>query len=181
MTRRTRERYRQKAYGRYVGRVTLTGTIRRFQGLQVMGWRAEDMAAELGLTHPPALFRMLRQKYITPETRDRFAAATDRLVRRGRGPSTVTAQRALRKGWVSLLAWENLDDDEAPVTIQREIAFRGPELMAEIDHLVSLGESPDSIAKALGRTAVSLEQNAWRHGRGDLTSFFNRAAKREAA
>ena len=171
MSSRARDRYRQKAYGRYEGHVELTGTIRRFQGLQVMGWRAEDVAAELG-THAPAVFRMLRQKWITPETRDRFTAATGALVRRGRGPSEVTVSRAKGKGWVSLLAWDDIDKDAEPAMTlrekRREGSLRGDELFTEIVWLAETGEHPHGIATALGKTLETLESYVRRHNRDDL-------------
>lgn len=112
---RARARTRAKAYGTYEPqKLDPIGLIRRYQGLQVLGWTATIIAAEAGLTHQRRLMAILRQKYITPETHDRFDAAYRRLMLRGRGPSEVTTARALAKGWVSPYAWDDdLDDPNA--------------------------------------------------------------------
>ena len=184
MTRRTRERYRLRAYGRYEGRVELTGTVRRYQGLQVLGWRAGDIAREAGFAAPAPLLRLIKHKYITPATRDKIAAAYDRLVAKGRGPSTVTTNRALAKGWVSPFAWDDdqIDDPTAsPVVTERDRVLKGVDLMTEVDHLLSLGESANAIAHALNKSPENLERFAWRHNRSDIAALFTQAAKKEAA
>lgn len=179
MSARARERYRQKAYGRYEGRTNTVGTIRRYQGLQVLGWRAEDIAQQAGYSAPAPLLRLLKHKYITPETRDRIAAACDELVRLGRGPSDVTVRRAQRKGWVSVLAWDDIDTDPEPVP-GNSSRMSMADIVAEIEHLVSLGESAEQVVKALGRRADTLTDSLYRVGRTDLAAFISHAARRAA-
>jgi DNA-binding LacI/PurR family transcriptional regulator len=77
-----------------------------------------DIAKEGGWGTWEAVRRILTRKTITPETRERVAAVARALVAKGRGPSTVTAQRALAKGWVSPLAWDDIDNDPEPVTTE---------------------------------------------------------------
>lgn len=126
---RARARYRAKAYGTFQpAQVNPTGLIRRYQGLQVLGWTATQIAAEANLTHQRRLMTILRQKYIAPETHERFDAAYRRLVLRGRGPSKVTAARAVAKGWVSPLAWDDIDNDPAPANTPNF----DPELIDEV-------------------------------------------------
>ena len=171
MSARTRDRYRQRAYGRYEGRVSPLGVIRRYQGLQVLGWRAEDIARQAGYSAPEPLKRLLNNKYVTPATRDKVKRACDELVRRGRGDSKVTATRAERKGWVSPFAWDDIDDPNETPSTGTDRRLGGDELISELEWLVNSGVPAHQIASTLGKKRDVLERFAWRYKRNDLASY----------
>lgn len=177
---RARARRRKIAYRTHEGLVDPTGTRRRIHGLHRMGWRLSDIAEVAGLA-PRRISQIQVTDAITPRVRDLIIGATETLVRRGLGPSEQTRKRSAANGMVPLLAWNDIDRDPEPVQLERQSVIRANELIDEIDHLVSLGESPDHIAKALNRSAGNLERHAYRFQRNDLASMFNQAAKREAA
>ena len=165
-----RQRRRLKAYGLYEGRVPALGTQRRIQGLLYLGWTLAHIGEIAGVSYG-AVGNIFKRETIEPETRDYVSKAFAQLIAKGTGPSPITRRRARARGYVSPFAWDDIDYDDKPVYAEPKRELRGEDRIAEIDHLVSMGESPDSIAKALGKTRDNLERFAWRHHRNDLAGY----------
>ncbi|HLS03092.1 MAG TPA: hypothetical protein VK054_14140, partial [Beutenbergiaceae bacterium] len=90
--------------------VEATGTCRRLQALAVMGWPATVIAEHVGVTRETL-------RAITHGERHRVLRATAQAVMQvfgdlcmAVGPNPATATIAKRKGWVSTLAWDDIDD-----------------------------------------------------------------------
>ena len=92
--------------------VPSTGTIRRVEGLLAMGWTHDEIHARTGI----ATRRLLRDgsAHVTAATHRTIEDLFSRLCMTP-GPSAANRARAHRYGWVSPLAWDNIDDpDETP-------------------------------------------------------------------
>lgn len=97
--------------------VDATGTRRRIQALQAIGWRLADIGNHLDVTWQNiAAIKTADRVYRT--TADRIAAAYDQLCMTV-GPSTEARRRALDKGYAPPLAWDDIDDPAADPTHQR--------------------------------------------------------------
>ena len=107
-----RKRRRAKLYGRYVARVPALSTHRRIQGLQYLGWTFAHIGAISGVSYG-AVANLMRRNTVEPGTRDNIAEAFRVLIAQGQGPSEVTRRRAATKGYVSPLAWDDLEDPDA--------------------------------------------------------------------
>lgn len=112
VARLTRERYRAKAYGTFQPDVPAVGTVRRIQGLQVLGWTLDEIAESMGMNRRNVQ-RILHQEWVRPETRDRVAEITRAFVARGRGASNHVTTKSLNKGWLSPFVWDDIDDPNA--------------------------------------------------------------------
>jgi len=176
MSAKRRKHYRQMAYGRYdAGHLDPTGTRRRIQGLMFLGWRTEDIGEVAGMLAKDVRY-VLTAKYVHKKTWERIDKAFRELIRRGPGPSVITAKRAVAKGYVSPFSWDDIDGDEKPVKTHARM-LRGRKLFDEIDHLREGGESAHQIAKTFGKTAEALERASYNAGRKDLAAFFHQAAE----
>jgi transcriptional regulator with XRE-family HTH domain len=109
---------KRRREGRHVAPfVDRTGTTRRLRGLRVQGWRMEDLAARLGVSRQ-FVDELCRDtgSPVHRVTSEKVAVLAHRLAGIP-GPSKLTATRALRQGWVSVAAWDNIEDpDEMPVS-----------------------------------------------------------------
>lgn len=95
--------------------VDAAGTIRRVQAMMAMGWTGEHLAARLGvnsrLVHHISAGRRIRVHAITA---GQIKALCDELGMQ-EGPSKVGRRVARKKGWVTVLAWDDIDNPaEAP-------------------------------------------------------------------
>lgn len=97
--------------------VDATGTIRRLQGLQRLGWTRSQLAQRLGVTES-AVRQVLRRRRVRRLTAERVARLYDELSMRlpPDTPATRLArQYAERHGFVPPLAWDDdvIDDPRA--------------------------------------------------------------------
>lgn len=168
---RERNRRRMKAYGRHEGRVDPRGTQRRIQGLQILGWRAQEIGDAANGMRQEVVREILKATWVQAATRDRIRQATETLLAQGTGPSPITARRAKAKGWVPVHAYDDIDNDNAPVTTERDRELRGEELTNELEWLINGGMTAHDISRTLGKTMEALEHHAWRWGRNDLASY----------
>lgn len=86
------------------GTVSAVPSMRRIDGLMLLGWTCEDIASSAGVR----LTRIQHLRYrirVRSETHAAIAAAT-RLLGVKRGPSEIGATRAAAAGLVPLLAWD---------------------------------------------------------------------------
>jgi hypothetical protein len=155
-------------------RVPAAGTIRRIQGLQLLGWSHTDISEASGVNTRDVLRHKL------PRVAARTAQAVERgakkLTRRPQsdlsddkpatsGPRQVAAM-ARAKGWVPLMEWDDIDNpDETPKTARPPRAYHGrvtnpdPELIERIHRLHRQGMTDPDIARTVGgRTASSVQK-----------------------
>lgn len=94
------------------GRILPAGSMRRVQGLAVVGWPIRQIAQDAGLheqflrdlvvaryrriprEHAAAIERVCRARFLTP------------------GPSKATRTVAAKNGWVLVTAWPDIDDPD---------------------------------------------------------------------
>lgn len=90
------------------------GTQRRIRALMRLGWTAADLAEHLGCV-PEHVRNIIRNRAsVRPETAAQIDAVFRKLCMTP-GPSSITMQRAERKGWAPPLAWDDIDDpNETP-------------------------------------------------------------------
>lgn len=91
--------------------VDATGTRRRIQALMALGWPQALIGAELGVKQR-AVSNWLARQYVTARNAKAVADLYDRLSMTP-GPSEITRSRALARGWVPPLAWDDIDDPAA--------------------------------------------------------------------
>jgi hypothetical protein len=106
--------------------VDATGTMRRIQALTAMGHSSSQLAQDVG-THRSVLGRIARGEH--PTVRKDTAAAVAREYRRlSRIPGGNYRARAeaRRKGWLSPIAWDDIDNPSAkPETGRGDRATNG--------------------------------------------------------
>jgi len=155
---------RQRFYDSHLGRqrrIDVTGSRRRIQALQAIGWPSRIICEELGYTHKNALGPLLyAHEFITRARAAKIADIYARLCMTP-GPSTITRNRALRAGYAPPLAWNNIDDpDEQPTGVRVEGKRR--DLLAEWEDLREAGESIEQAALRLGVTVGAIERAEFR-------------------
>jgi plasmid maintenance system antidote protein VapI len=157
--------YKRRRQGRLPdASVDATGTIRRIEALHALGWRQKDIAAHLGARwQSVAGMRIAGRVYRS--TADRIAQVYDRLSMTP-GPSKLGRERALARGLVPPLAWddETIDDPAAqpnygPVRPRAEILAAAADRRAEVDRLDRAGLT---IAKIAARLEIG-ERSVNRH------------------
>jgi transcriptional regulator len=101
--------------------IDATGTQRRIQALNVMGWTQASLAAELGRS-PANLRRSMTSDSVTARTAQLVNVMYERLWD-AQPPHQTTAQRtasatarahATQQGWLPPLAWDDIDSDPDP-------------------------------------------------------------------
>jgi hypothetical protein len=99
-------------------RVDATGTRRRLQALQAVGWPVELLAAQLG-RRPTSLHRSMTGESVTARTAHDVVTLYERLWNT-RPPRATQGQRAgadaaqdhaAARGWLPPLAWDDIDTD----------------------------------------------------------------------
>lgn len=97
------------------GQIGATGARRRLQGLAVQGWDLGRLAPVTGINDSTlAAIRSGATERVSVRMHDAIVAATNEIGMRV-GESVQARQNADRKGWLGLLAWEDIDDiDETP-------------------------------------------------------------------
>lgn len=142
-------------------RIDATGTRRRIEALQVIGWPKQYIAERLGLNISTA-GRVTRQNLVRSSTAYAVAALYCELKVKlpeahGMIPWVVerTRRHAHAQGWHGPLAWDgNIDDPDAQPDTEGA-GYQPPpkrdELRpAEIEHLAGFGLSEDTIARQVG-------------------------------
>jgi hypothetical protein len=145
------------------GLVPATGTARRLRALMLAGWRASDLAGELGY-QAHALRRLVTSGQFTPAptaaaVRDLYDRLWDKT-----GPSERTSRNGERRGWAPAMAWDDdtIDDPAAqPQGIRppRHGSYRSAaEVVEDAEELISWGLTPAQAAERLGISRASLDQ-----------------------
>lgn len=107
--------------------VDSTGTVRRLQALVFMGWTVKELMRRIGSNEGYGT-RLMSHPFVYERTRAKIAALYDELwdehppIRTGteRHQARRAKMIARRRGWVGPLAWDDIDNDEAPATVDPE-------------------------------------------------------------
>ncbi len=160
----------------WVRRSQAAGTQRRLRALAVLGFPSSVLAAHTGL-HRDHIQRLLaadEPMNVTADTARQVVAAHGLLWRRHPSEFGVPAHSislvrnlAKAKGWVSLLAWDDIDNPDAK-PVRGERGTRYLDLLEDSNELVRQGLTVAAAAKRLG-----LDANALRAAR-------SKAARRQA-
>lgn len=167
-----------------LGMVDATGTHRRIQAMQLMGHSQAVIAFRAGLGTKDAVAKILARRRVYPRTARAIEAVCSELgLCTGTSANTVTLAR--RKGWVSLLAWNDIDDPrDTPHTggnqasgdgevdfaavdqaLHGQLAYgdlRTPDRLEAVAVLWRDGHSMDNTADLLGTDKASIEADRQR-------------------
>jgi transcriptional regulator with XRE-family HTH domain len=145
--------------------IDATGTRRRLQALAVLGHTSADLSEPIGM-HRDALNRIKRGELATVrKTTAEKIARVYRHLSRVPGTSNRIRNLALIHGWHGPLAWDDIDDPAAlpdaaePYTPPAKNG-RDSLRMAELEHLLALGESENAIAKQMGASEAYIHDLA---------------------
>lgn len=138
------------------GWMDATGTRRRGQALFRIGYTTQFMAAELNV-HPESMSRILNGGVrFVPGANVRKMNALYARQRWVPGPSITNRTKGLRRGWDGPLAWDDATIDDPAARPDADEPYTPPAKngrdsmrMAELEHLLGLGESEASIAKQM--------------------------------
>lgn len=147
---------------------TVVGITRRVQALSALGWSLAALSDEMGLSKD-SLGRarnghrtFIRHSFAETIV-EHYGQLQAQRAPRHRGSIRVIAD-ARRNQWAPPMAWDNIDDpNEKPSGIastKPRKNQRKADVLAEVQHLMSLGESIEQVAKALGLTPESLADYA---------------------
>lgn len=94
--------------------IDATGTQRRIRALMALGWPGRELGRRLGCSaeHVQNITRAERH-YVRRATAERIDALYRELCMTV-GPSRITAMRAAARGFAPPLAWDDIDNDNAP-------------------------------------------------------------------
>lgn len=125
------------------------GTRRRIQALLWMGWPAREIAERSGCkmsTINQISFRGGSKGRVSSRLAKRIADVYDEIAHL-RGPSKQCASKAKSYGYVSPMAWDDIDDPEAePVGVVTKRRFAKLPPPDELQWLLDSGESVETIA-----------------------------------
>lgn len=159
------------------GWIDATGTIRRLQALNAIGWTNRDIATRLGHHHTwPE--RIKRYQIVHSTTAIAVRSIYNELSHTT-PPHTPhrqgTRSRAQKRGWIPPTGWVDIDDpDEQPsrYTAKTRVA---PDDLA---WMVETGETLLGVQARTGLTIDAIEASLRRHGHSNL---WRRLTRREAA
>lgn len=139
---------------------TPIGTLRRLQGLAVLGWPTHVLGTRLGAT--TADLDAILAGTATPTTAlaTRLATTYEHLSGHP-GPDTTTRDLARTAGWTAPLLWHGLDIDHpstAPYPDPRPTGTPGRIHIDDIRHWQKFGLSLDNLAGRLGVRVTSLKR-----------------------
>lgn len=159
--------------------IDATGTKRRLHALASIGWSHRLVAVEAGLD-PFYAHKILSKPMCRTSTVAAIAEAYERLSQT-KPPTETTAQRsqvaktrayAKRNGWPAPDAWWDVDMDDPKAEPDLLVEPDEPGWMvAELDHMYRLGESPIQAAQTLDRSIDALRKRAHAHGRHDIAAW----------
>lgn len=98
------------------------GTARRVHALQAIGWPLTTIAARAGLSSERAVWKIANsQAFIFTSSRDAIARVYDELCMTPAVDKLANRRRSLaaKKGYAPPLAWDDIDQDEAPADAPR--------------------------------------------------------------
>lgn len=144
------------------------GAQRRIQALMALGYTSEDIRLAAGWHHRNAVLRILTgQKgrpcvWVERNTHQTICDVFEQLCMKV--PDLTWYRKrartlALNKGYAPPLAWDDIDNDEAPRLDQTCPSPRKTGVdLDEFDRLVEFGESEEQAARRLGVTTSAIER-----------------------
>lgn len=138
--------------------VAKVGTVRRIQGLMAQGWSAALIGAAVDRPERWVYNKVNQQgRWVRRSTHDLMVAAALELGSR-QGPSPHTRGRALRRGYLPLDHWGDIDLDEAPLVEEEEVEveYDGPDY-DEVVVLRALDADRSVLRGHRGMTAERIE------------------------
>lgn len=169
----TPERILRTAGGRNF--VPKTGTLRRLEALQAIGWplvRISELAGvnteEIGHRRGPWV-----QAAVATAIRGTYARLSDR-----QGPSSRTSIRAAKLGYLCPIHWDDdtIDDATASPTEMLTRPNRAEAIVEDVDFLIRTGSSLHEISERLGRPWPTIARRLYRYGRHDLIAQAQQAS-----
>lgn len=137
------------------------GTTRRLQGLMAMGWPASTLSVMLGMERSWSSKELNNTGWVYASTAVRVAELCDRLSAKP-GPSSWVRRYALARGWVPVMAWDDIDDPDETPNMGDVVKVEFPDQFRELrEHC---GLPLDQIADRMGVKLESLERQLMRHG-----------------
>lgn len=144
-----------------------TGTARRVQALMFMGWTGEELMRRTGLSEA-SIYRPAAGGHVTVRVRDTIAVLYDELW--DQEPSQATPSeaftvrraklRARRLGYVSPLAWDDIDDPEEKPQRGQRYGLRerndGVVIQSALD-----GEKPQLSPLETREVVATLHRDRW--------------------
>jgi hypothetical protein len=160
----TQERILQTAGGRNF--VPKTGTIRRLEALQAIGWPLALISETSGVNAEE--IRHNRGPWVqavqAAAIRDTYARISDR-----RGPSSRTSIRAAKLGYLGPIHWDDDTIDNATVSpLELPRPKKAEAIVEDVDFLIGTGRSLHEISERLGRPWPTIARRLYRYGRHDL-------------
>lgn len=141
------------------GQVGAEPTRRRLRALARIGWGLDSLSSETGVKFSTLAMVRNRNQRVSARIANAVRETYDRL-HMTPGNDDQARREATAKGWLSPLAWDDIDTDEAPHAQRyRPVRVRnGAELLNEFEHLVGLGVSAERAASQLGVTVSAIER-----------------------
>lgn len=141
--------------------VPATGSVRRLRALATLGWGAKAIAAHSDASEETIDAVRRGMATVHARTHQRIADTYRRLItmsppasnQRERAAATYTRRWAARKGWVGPMAWDDIDNDAAPVDVEAYKPASRPQQALE---LAELGLEDVQIATRLGVTTYTV-------------------------
>lgn len=143
------------------GCVPAIGSVRKLQALAAMGWPFSLLGPRVGHGQ-----QYLSQILARESVWSRTAAVIDSLYRELSmvpGPSQFVRDRARRLGWVTALAWDDIDDPTEQPNLGAHVRLTAEERISELHDLgitdireiaAHLGIKPESVERQLDRSAA---------------------------
>lgn len=142
------------------GFVPAVGTVRRIQALAAIGYRISDLNQMLGRGRN-CVEQWIKRDVVSSDTAADVADLYRQLSMTP-GPSELSKRRALKRGWVPPLAWDDIDDRDEKPNQGDVVKVSFPDRYRELREHVGL--SPGEIADHLGIKFESLQQQLSRYG-----------------
>lgn len=149
--------------------VNQIGLVRRLRALARLGWTAQRLGEELGVSHE-LIKSVLRGGYrwtVGHDIEKRIRDGYERLCMtlppmRGRNDDSAATrqrQKAIANGWPPPLAWDDIDNpDEVPATDTERTTWKRDELVNEFYLLVRTGSTHKAAAERLHVTPKAIEK-----------------------
>jgi hypothetical protein len=141
------------------------GCHRRLQALMALGWSMRELDRRAG-RGPKWMRNVLAQPTVYSATHERVCELYEELCmtipvarsRQEQAGITRAKNIARRNGWPPPLAWDDIDNDPAPVDATPRGNYAREELLDEYDRLLTDGEIPEIAARRLGVTLRTIER-----------------------
>lgn len=155
------------------GRIPRRGFVRRCRALQALGWTLDDIAKASGVSYwlVNAITTGKRdQETVTARTHQKMVKGFKALSMRippNDMPHRVAKSIALRNGYVPPLAWDDIDNDEAPVAAAIPSKPK-PDRLDLLQRADEAEKTARQVAEELGVSQEGLNRWCKRHGQMDL-------------